>query len=127
MKTKLTQLLVSATGVLLTVGAAKAELVDIDWGGSGRFEKTMVVAPGKFAEVCGKLSKGQVIAWNFKSSQPMNFNIHYHEGKAVVFPTKLDASAAAEDKLTVAVDQGYCWMWSNKTDKPIDLGLSLQR
>ncbi|MDI4635229.1 hypothetical protein J7U46_19355 [Pelomonas sp. V22] len=127
MKTKYTALVGTIVAMLFASGAARAELVPIDWDGSGHFEKAMTVAPGKFAEICGKLNKGQVIAWSFKSSQPMNFNIHYHEGKTAVFPIKLDATAVAEDKLVVPVDQGYCWMWSNKTDKPVDLSLMLQR
>jgi len=112
---------------LLASGAAKAELVNIAWNGAGHFEKTVSVNPGKFAEVCGKLTKGQVIVWSFTSSAAMNFNIHYHEGKSVVFPSKLDAVAAGEDKLLVPLDQGYCWMWSNKTDKPVELKLMLQK
>lgn len=127
MKVELTNRLSLVAALLLAAGTAKAELVDIVWNDSGHFEKTMTVAPGKFAEVCGKLAKGQVIGWSFKSSHPTNFNIHYHEGKSVVFPTKLDATAAAEDKLTVPVDHGYCWMWSNKTDKPVELSLMLQK
>jgi len=127
MKTKSTKLFGPIAAMLLVSGAARAELVSIDWDGAGHFEKAMTVAPGKFAEVCGKLSKDQVIAWSFKSSQPTTFNIHYHEGKAVFFPIKLDATSAAENKLTVPVDQSYCWMWSNKTDKPVELSLMLQR
>lgn len=127
MKTKCTQLVGPVVAMLLFSGAARAELVPIEWDSSGHFEKATTVAPGKFAEICGKLNKGQVIAWSFKSSQPTNFNIHYHEGKSAIFPIKLDATAAAENKLTVPVDQSYCWMWSNKTDKPVELSLMLQR
>ena len=66
---------------------ARAELVEIAWDKAGRFETAVSVAPGKFAEVCSKLAQGQSIAWSFKGDRPMNFNIHYHEGKQVVFPT----------------------------------------
>jgi len=44
----------------------------------------------------------------------MNFNIHYHEGKKVDFPAKVDGALAAEGKLSASVDQHYCWMWANK-------------
>ena len=67
--------------LLVAAGNARAELIDIAWDSAGHFEKTVSVSPGKFAEVCGKLSKGEAIAWSFRSDHPMNFNVHFHEGK----------------------------------------------
>ena len=111
----------------LTATGARAELVDISWDGSGHFETSMSVAPGKFAEVCGKLAKGQSIAWSFKADKPMNFNVHYHEGKQAVFPEKQEGVVQTQGTLEVGVDQHYCWMWTNKSDAPAQLRLSLQR
>ncbi len=115
------------TVLLLTGGPAQAEVTDIQWDASGRFDTKALVAPGKFAEICGKLAKGQSVGWVFKAEAPMNFNIHYHEGKKVEFPAKVDGAISAEGQLTVAVDQDYCWMWSNKTDKTAALNLTLQK
>ena len=95
--------------VVLTVAVtaidARGELVDIRWDSAGLFETTMKVAPGKFAEVCGQLAKDQLVAWSFKGDRPMNFNIHYHEGKQVVFPAKQDAAVDAQGKLDVSLGQ----------------------
>ena len=106
---------------------ARAELVEIAWDKAGRYETTLSVAPGKLAEVCGKLAQGQSIAWSFKGDRPMNFNIHYHEGKQVVFPAKQDAAVDAQGKLDVSLSQDYCWMWTNKANAPIRLQLLLQK
>ena len=106
---------------------ARAELVEIAWDKADRFETALSVAPGKLAEVCGKLAQGQSVAWSFKGDRPMNFNIHYHEGKQVVFPTKQDAAVDAQGKLDVSLSQDYCWMWTNKTDLPALLQLVLRR
>ena len=106
---------------------ARAELVEIAWDKAGRFETTVGVAPGQFAEVCGKLAKGQSIAWSFKGDRPMNFNIHYHEGKQVVFPAKQDAAVDAQGKLDVSLSQDYCWMWANRGESPSTLLLTLVR
>lgn len=115
-------------GLLGLSAIAHAELVEIRWDASQRFEHRQSVAPGKFAEVCGSLTRGQAIAWSFKSDQPQDFNIHYHEGSSkVVYPEKRKQVAAAEGRLDVALDQGYCWMWSNKGERPAALQLSLQR
>ena len=117
----------AALAVAVIAIDARAELVEIGWDKAGRFETADSVAPGKFAEVCGRLDKGQSVAWSFKGDRPLNFNIHYHEGKQVVFPSKQDAAVDAQGKLNVSLSQDYCWMWTNKTDLRAKLSLVLMR
>ena len=121
--------LVALAALALAVMAidARAELLEIAWDRSGRFETTASVAPGKFVEVCGRLDKWQSVAWSFKADLAMNFNIHYHEGKQVVFPAQQDAVADVHGKLDVSVSQDYCWMWTSKANAPIRLRLTLQK
>ena len=59
--------LLAALGVEVIAIDARAERVEIAWDKAGRFETTVSVAPGKFAEVCGKLAQSQSFAWSFKS------------------------------------------------------------
>lgn len=116
------------TPVLLTaLPVARADVVDINWSGDGRFAHEGTVAAGKFAEVCGKLLAGTSVRWDFEASMPLDFNVHYHVGKEVVFPSKLAAMARAKDTLQTSIAQDYCWMWSNKSAKPATLTLNLQR
>ena len=112
--------LVGATG-------APADIVDIAWDGSGRFERSLQVAPAKFAELCGKLPAGLKVRWVFEATAPLDFNVHYHVGKDVVFPSKLIAVTSAKDTLNAKIEQDYCWMWSNKSAAPADLKIMLQR
>ena len=118
---------VVALALVVIATDALANLVEIAWDESGRFETTVSVAPRKFAEVCGNLAQGQAVAWSFKGDKPMDFNIHYHEGKRVVFPKKQDAAVNAQGKLDVKLKRGYCWMWTNTMDMPVQLELILQR
>lgn len=107
--------------------AARADIIDIAWNEQGRFERRVSVAPGKFAEVCGKLARADSVAWRFDASGPLNFNIHYHEGKDVRYPERRDALAGASGRLQVALDQDYCWMWTNKSGQAVDLNVLLTR
>ncbi len=107
--------------------AARADIIDIAWNEQGRFERRVSVAPGKFAEVCGKLARADSVAWRFEASGPLNFNIHYHEGKDVRYPERRDALAGASGRLQVVLDQDYCWMWTNKSGQAVDLNLLLTR
>lgn len=119
-------------GLFLAVSAvlpttARAEIIDIAWSEQGRFVQEVTVAPGKFAEACGKLQSGQRVNWRFEAGGPLEFNIHFHEGKAVRYPARRKAVAAARGELKVALDQDYCWMWTNKTAQPVDLRFTLTR
>ena len=113
-----------AFGALTT---ARADVVDIAWDANGRFERSLNVAPAKFAEVCGKLPAGLKVRWDFESGTPLDFNVHYHVGKEVVFPSKLTAVSAAKDVLDTKVVQDYCWMWSNKSASSATVTVKLQR
>lgn len=112
---------------ILCSTAARADIIDIAWNEQGRFERRVSVAPGKFAEVCGKLSRADSVAWRFEASGPLNFNIHYHEGKDVRYPERRDALAGASGRLQVVLDQDYCWMWTNKSGQAVDLNFLLTR
>ena len=121
-----------ACSIALTVVAsasnfAQAELLDIAWNASGHYEKTATVQPGKFLELCGGLTQGQAIGWSFDADQALDFNVHFHEGKDVIFPEKQTAVTKASGTLNVAVKQDYCWMWSNKSATPATLTARLQR
>lgn len=116
--------------VLLTLvlsSPANAELVKIDWDSAGRFEHSQEIAPGKFAEICGKLSKDQSVRWSFQAGAPLNFNIHYHEGKKVEYPARRDAVSQWQGTLPVGMDQDYCWMWTNRAAVPVPLQVLLAR
>ena len=113
--------------VILCSTAARADIIDIAWNEQGRFERRVSVAPGKFAEVCGKLARADSVAWRFEASGPLKFNIHYHEGKDVRYPERRDALAGASGRLQVALDQDYCWMWTNKSGQAVDLNVLLTR
>lgn len=106
---------------------ALADVVDIVWDVGGRFERKLSVAPGKFAKVCGKLAADVNVRWDFAGSTPLDFNVHYHVGKDIVFASKVTAIATAEDTLATKIEQDYCWMWSNKSTAAAILTVRLQR
>ena len=106
---------------------AHAEVVDIDWGGGGRFERTLSLPAGKFAELCGKLAKGDRVQWTFTADQPVDFNIHYHVGKEVVYPAKRDGAKQLAGEFVAPMDQDYCWMWSRKSGPDAKAQVTLKR
>jgi hypothetical protein len=81
-------------------------------------EISVTIKPGKVHEECIELKSGTTVAYRFKTSKPVPFNIHFHSGtgkdEKVEYPVKLDQADAADDVLKITADQHYCWMWSNK-------------
>ena len=104
----------------------KAEIFSFKLDANPSFKTQANIQPGKFSEVCGKLKKGNLIRWQFDSSGPLEFNIHYHEGKNVIFPYKMSAIKSGEEELLISLDQDYCWMWTNKSKEEVKLEMSLR-
>ena len=118
----------AAIACLAMAGApARADMIDIAWDAAGRFEHRVVVAPGQFAEACGRLDRGQAVRWSYEAAGPLDFNIHYHQGRRVAFPVKRAGVARAGGALKVRLDQDYCWMWTNKSARPQSLRMTLAR
>lgn len=114
-------------GLAMASVSAHAELVEIVWLAQAKFERSAEIAPSKFLEVCGKFSQGEAVTWRFDGTAASDFNIHYHQGKEVVYPARETGATSSSGKVEIAVDQDYCWMWSNKGGKPMQLRLSLEK
>ena len=106
---------------------AQAEMVPIAWDSAGRFAHELRVPPGKYVELCEKLPAGSSVQWSFEAGGPVNFNVHYHEGKQVHYPARLDNADKGEGSLKAAIDLDYCWMWTNKAAAEVALKVRLER
>ncbi|MBL8308796.1 MAG: hypothetical protein JNL19_00095 [Burkholderiales bacterium] len=114
-------------GMLVFSHFSHAEIVDVKWDDAGKFERMQVIAPGKFVEICENLPKGGSVAWEFKASAPLNFNVHFHRGKDVVYPEKQDGVSERQGTLAAPSKEDYCWMWTNKGTVPSDIRVRLWR
>jgi hypothetical protein len=122
-----TKTAVAALLLCLPLAASAAQhITDIAWRGDA-YRHAVTVAPGRFFEACGKLDAGAAVRWQFEASAVLDFNIHYHQGKDVIYPAQLKAVAQGADTLAVKLAQDYCWMWTNRGAAPVQLDLRLQR
>ncbi len=67
--------------------------------------------PYESHEECVALAPGDRLQYRFESTAPLAFNIHYHEGKAVVMPVTRERVRADEGTFAPLVAQDYCLMW----------------
>ena len=117
----------AALAVLAVGQAAEAGLVEIEWDAAQHYEKRLSVAAGGVVELCGRLDEGARVEWQFEATAPTSFNVHYHQGKEVIFPAKEEGSARSAGTLDARSKQDYCWMWTNKTALPLAVNVRLAR
>lgn len=117
----------AGVSLLMGAAAARAEVIELQWQDAGRFERSLTIAPGKFAEICGPLEAGQAVQWSFDADRALNFNVHYHVDKDVRYPAKKENVKRLQGDLSVDARQDYCWMWTNKTTASTKLSVTLTR
>ena len=67
--------------------------------------------PYEVHEECVELKPGDRLDFSFESTEPVDFNIHYHEGNAVVMPLVREKSREDAGMYSVRIAQDYCLMW----------------
>jgi hypothetical protein len=72
----------------------------------------LVLPAGDSLEQCATLKVGEKRVYEWKSDRPMDFNVHYHQDKKVVFPVQKKDLAADKDTFVSKSDETYCWMWT---------------
>ena len=86
------------------------------------------VQPYEIHEECARLAPGDRLEFAFESLQPVQFNIHYHEGNSVVMPITRDATVAEAGIFPVTLAQDYCAMWeAGPAGAQIDYRLRVRR
>ncbi len=114
-----------AIACVILAGPAAAELVEVKLTPGEAVDKRFTVAPGKFAELCSALQRGQVVVWQFRADAAVDFNVHYHVGKGVEYPERRPGISDANGRLTASVEESYCWMWTNRSTAPVALDVRL--
>jgi len=117
----------AAVACALVCTSVRGEIVTIQWTPSGTFARKLSIAPAKFAEVCGPLAVGEQVRWRFRADRPLDFNVHYHVGKDVVYPVRQDGAIERDGVLAVSRRDEYCWMWTNPGTTTAQLDLTLSR
>ena len=69
------------------------------------------LAPYEMHEECLRLEPGDRVDFTFESTEPVDFNFHYHEGKTIVMPLVREKSRADAGVFAAPVAQDYCLMW----------------
>lgn len=69
-----------------------------------------------FDEHCVQLAAGERVRYRYSATAELDFNIHYHRGKDVLYPVKTTASRSADATFTAPHADTYCLMWERRGD-----------
>lgn len=96
--------------------------------GNAREVKAHPLPAYQMHEECAKLQAGDRLEYSFNADAPLSFNIHYHEGKAVVMPVTRDKVKSDSGEFKVLIEQEYCLMWeAGPAGTPLDYRVRLIR
>lgn len=83
--------------------------------------KSIELPANEFHEECMELAAGQRLGYSFRSSGPLEFNIHYHREGKIRYPVRKKGIATLAGAYTSPRNDGYCLMWRNPGGKPVQL------
>jgi hypothetical protein len=70
--------------------------------------------PGAMHEECLTLAKGRTVDYEWATTLPVDFNIHFHHGDEVSYPVKADNATLGKSRFSSGAKEDYCWMWTAK-------------
>jgi hypothetical protein len=85
------------------------------------YEHSVVLAAGQVHETCNELPAGDVLSYQYTGSSVSLFNIHYHDGKNIIYPVPDELAFRRNSSLTTGSAQNYCLMWKNIRSTPVTI------
>jgi hypothetical protein len=69
------------------------------------------LTPYDIHEECLRLAVGDRVEYEFSATEPVDFNIRYHDGNAVLAPIVREKVYADSGVFVPRIAQDYCLMW----------------
>jgi hypothetical protein len=85
------------------------------------------LATGAFDEMCFELEARQSMRYAFDADAPLDFNLHWHRGGAVLYPIKMAAVGRLGGVFRSEQKQAYCLMWTNRARTAVSLRARIDR
>ncbi|MDH4287878.1 MAG: hypothetical protein OEV65_03950 [Aquincola sp.] len=103
----------AATAVLASLAASGALGADLP------HPFRVDIAAGKIGEVCMALDEAQTLAWRFKASDALDFNLHHHVGSEVLIPVEYRAVREHRGHHLIDRRNDWCLMWTAPKGKQV--------
>jgi hypothetical protein len=67
-----------------------------------------------FDERCLRLDAGEALRYRFRSTSPVDFNIHFHRGDDVFYPIRQTGITEGKGTFRAEAADDYCLMWKHR-------------
>ncbi len=81
----------------------------------------VTLAPFEIREFCLEMASQDEIRYDFRSDQPVDFDIHHHEGSTIHYPVRVNEITARAGNFVAEGARLYCLMWKNEGLVPTSL------
>jgi hypothetical protein len=103
----------SRGGPLVVAALALSGCATAHLGDAPRIVQGFALPSYQILEECYALEAGDRLEYRFESTAPVDFNLHYHEGGAVVMPVSRERTLEAAGVYVVPTAQDYCFAWES--------------
>ena len=83
--------------------------------------KTITIGTGDFYEACDEWTPGDKVNFSFTTTQPVTFNVHYHEKHAKMYAIEDTKVKEFGGSFVVESENIHCCMWKNDNSKYVTL------
>ena len=87
--------------------------------------KKVTISTGDFYEACDKWKAGDKIRFNFTSSAPVMFNVHYHTKTSKIYAIEKTLQDSFEGGFVVQTEDIHCCMWENNNPNYVTLNYDM--
>ena len=101
----------SASPVVVAVLALYGCATTLTMGSAPKVVRAFPLPSYQIHEECLALKAGDRVEFTFESTDPVDFNIHYHEGDAVVIPLSREKAREYAGVYAATLAHDYCLMW----------------
>jgi hypothetical protein len=100
-----------AVGIALGVMAVACAPTPALQRDTPRVADRLAIAPYAADEVCGDLAHGDRLDYRYEASEPIDFDLRYHEGGALVAPIVREHSTRDSGIFEARIAKRYCAHW----------------
>ena len=100
--------------ILIAFGFSLSSVAAAEIGKSKKPSKSHSwLMAGQAHEVCMNISSKEDLYYKFSSTQPVEFDIHYHIEKKIHYPVRIQKYKSSKKIFSPKKTRSYCMLWSN--------------
>lgn len=75
----------------------------------------ILITPNALHERCFDMQPTQQLLYSYKSSAAVDFDLHYHIDKNIIYPIRKKNQIHADEVFTANETREYCLLWKNNS------------